>query len=121
MEFQVLWEAEINGEKISGVESEASWFLVDQQGKMYSHMPMKPILPIDSKYTKCIPLFVVGEEALTFDEIEQRVISAKRDAQLIRSTLEAAAERARDWYIRTAGVEGCKSLEEAILEPLKGA
>jgi hypothetical protein len=44
----------------------------------------------------------------------------KRDAQLIRSTLEDAAERARAWYIRTAGVEGCKSLEEAILEPLKG-
>jgi hypothetical protein len=38
--------------------------------------------------------------------------------QLIRSTLEAAAERARSWYIRTAGVDGCKSLEEAILEPL---
>ena len=44
-------------------------------------------------------------------------ILAIHDAQLIRSTLEAAAERARSWYIRTAGVEGCKSLEDAILDP----
>lgn len=73
MKFRVEWEAELNGEKLSGVESEASWFLVDQQGKMYSYGPMEPIRPIEKEYTKCVPLFQVGNEWLSFDEIEKRI------------------------------------------------
>ena len=76
MEFRVEWEAEINGEKMSGVESEGSWFLVDQQGKMYSYGPMKPIRPVDPAYTKCVPLFKIGNEWLSFEEIERRITTA---------------------------------------------
>jgi hypothetical protein len=61
------------------------------------------------------------EKAKKAERDEWENLIKSRDAQLIRLTLEVAAERARSWYIRTAGVEGCKSLEEAILEPLKGA
>jgi len=73
MKFRVEWEAEINGKKMSGVETEASWFLVDQQGKMYSGGPMRQIRPIEPSYTKCVPLIKIGDEWLPCDEIEQRI------------------------------------------------
>ena len=73
MRFRVEWEAVVEGKKMSGIESEASWFLVDQQGKMYSYGPMMPILPIGHEYTKCVPLFKIGEEWLSFEEIERRI------------------------------------------------
>lgn len=76
MEFRVEWEAVINGEKMAGVESEASWFLVDQQGKMYSYGPMRPVQPIAQEYTKCVPLFKIGNEWLSFDEIERRITAS---------------------------------------------
>lgn len=79
MKFRVEWEAEINGKKMSGVESEGSWFLVDQQGKMYSHGPLEPICPIDTTmYTKCIPLFKIGNEWIPFEEIERRLLQSKQ-------------------------------------------
>jgi hypothetical protein len=76
MEFRVEWEAVIDGKKMSGIEPEGSWFMVDQQGKMYSYGPMKPVQPINKAYTKCVPLFKVGDEWLPFDEIERRFIKA---------------------------------------------
>lgn len=80
MKFRVKWESIINGEKRAGVESEASWFLVDQQGKMYSHGPMRPVQPINHEiYTECIPLFQVGEEWLPFEEIERRLKAGENE------------------------------------------
>ena len=73
MKFKVKWEAEVSGKKFSGVESTASWFLVDQQGKMYSYGPMEPIRPIGKAYTKCEPLIQIGEEWLSISEIEERI------------------------------------------------
>ena len=61
--------AVIDGHKVGGIETEASWFLVDQQGKMYSYGPERPIRPISKEYTECTPLFKVGEEWLSFEEI----------------------------------------------------
>jgi hypothetical protein len=75
VKFRVEWEAVINRKKMSGIESEGSWFLVDQQGKMYSYGPMEPVRPIDKRYKKCIPLFKVGDEWLPFDEIERRLLA----------------------------------------------
>lgn len=94
MEFRVEWEAVLNGEKMSGIESEASYFLVDQLGKMYSYGPMKPILPIDKRYTKCVPLFVVGDETIPFEEIERRLLLAKELARRYSAVVEAAVEKA---------------------------
>jgi hypothetical protein len=79
MTFRVEWEAVINGNAVSGVESEASWFLVDQQGKMYSYGPMRPVKPIDSSYTKCQPLIKIGKEWFSVREIERRLEAIKED------------------------------------------
>ena len=77
MKFKVEWEAVINGNKMSGVESEESWFLVDQQGNMYTYVPTKPLKSTELEYTKCVPLFKIGDEWLSFEEIEQRITTDK--------------------------------------------
>lgn len=73
MKFRVEWEAEIDGDLISGVETEASWFLIDQHGFMYEYGPCNPIRPVGESYKKCVPLFKIGEEWISFDEIERRL------------------------------------------------
>ena len=74
MKLRVKYEIELHGERHSGIESAASWFLIDQQGNMYSHSPMEPIRPIEKEYYKsAIPLIKIGEEWLSIEEIEQRL------------------------------------------------
>jgi hypothetical protein len=74
MEFRIEWEAALDGEKLLGIETEASWFLVDQLGNMYESGPLSPPKPIAKEYTKCIPLFKVGDEWLPWEEIERRLV-----------------------------------------------
>lgn len=76
MKFRVKYEIELHGEKHKGTETEAGWFLIDQQGNMYSHGPTEPIRPIEKEYYKSvIPLIKIGEEWLSIEEIEQRITS----------------------------------------------
>lgn len=75
MEFRVKYEIEIDGETHSGIETEASWFLIDQQGKMYSYGPMLPVRPIGKEYKLAIPLIKIGEKWLSVGEIEERITS----------------------------------------------
>lgn len=70
--FRVKWAAEICGEKREGIEEEASWFLIDQQGKLYSYGPLKPVTPC-CHYESVEPLIKIGEEYLSVEEIERRL------------------------------------------------
>ena len=61
-----------SSKRISGIESEQSYFLVDQQGNMYEYSPMRPIVPINDLYLECEPLIKIGEEWLSIKEIEKK-------------------------------------------------
>jgi len=74
--FRVKYEVKIPGEEEIkvGIEEEGSWFLVDQQGNMWSYGPWKPVKPVeDGTYIKLEPLLKIGEEYLSVKEIEERL------------------------------------------------
>ena len=71
--FKVKYKFVLDGEEKEGIESEASWYLVDQQGNMYSYGPMRPVKPIDDCYLECEPLFKINGEWLSIAEIELRL------------------------------------------------
>ena len=76
MKFKVKYKFrdESSPEPYEGIESEASWFLIDQRGNFYSHGPIEPIKPIkDGTYEELIPLIKIGEEYLSVKEIEERI------------------------------------------------
>lgn len=73
MKFRVKYNAIVSNQEISGIEAEAGWFLIDQQGKFYSYGPMRPIKPCGDKYQELIPLIKVHDEWLTIKEIEERI------------------------------------------------
>jgi len=73
MKFRVDYTFIINGKEFNGVETEGSWFLIDQQGNMYSHSPLEPIRPIGKEYTKAVPLIKIKNEWLSIEEIERRL------------------------------------------------
>lgn len=79
LQFRVAYEFELNGEKYSGTESEASWFYIDQRGAFYDSSPLRPISPVGEKYTKLIPLIKIGDEYLSVDEIEKRLKAGKHE------------------------------------------
>jgi|LSQX01.3.fsa_nt_gb hypothetical protein len=72
VKFRVGYEFTIKGKKYTGEETEASWYLIDQQGGFYSYGPIKPIRPcIDED--KLEFRLKIGEEYLTVSEIEKRL------------------------------------------------
>lgn len=74
MNFRVQFKAQLpNGQILEGIESEASWFLIDQCGNFYSHGPMKSITPCRKEYIELVPLIKIGNEYLTIEEIEERL------------------------------------------------
>lgn len=78
VKFRVKYRFEFGGEVKEGIEPEASWYLVDQQGNMYSYGPMKPIKPVNDVYNLCEPLLKIGNEWLSVEEIENRLLTLKR-------------------------------------------
>ena len=79
LQFRVEYEFEIDDRKYSGVETEASWFYIDQRGEFYDSSPLRPISPVGEKYTKLIPLIKIGDEYLSVDEIEKRLKASKHE------------------------------------------
>lgn len=73
MKFKIKFKAEMNGRIIEGIESEASWFLIDQQGKFYSYGPLKGIISCGDEYLEMEPLIKINDEYLTIKEIEKRI------------------------------------------------
>ena len=78
LQYRVEYEFEIDGKKYSGVETEASWFYIDQKGAFYDSGPLRPISPVGKKYTKLIPLIKIGTEYLSVEEIEKRLKAGKK-------------------------------------------
>jgi len=75
LKFRIKYKFTLPGEEQqSGVETEASWFLLTQQGELLSHGPMRPIKPVTG-YDECIPLIMIGGEWLSVEEIEKRIKS----------------------------------------------
>jgi hypothetical protein len=73
MQFRIEWEAIIDGKPVSGIETEASWFLMDQTGGIWSYGPMLSPTLVSDDYTKCIPLIKINDEWLSIEEIEKRL------------------------------------------------
>jgi hypothetical protein len=72
VKFRVYYEFTVGDEKYKGEETEASWYLIDQQGGFYSHGPVRPITPC-TKETKLEFRLKIGNEYLTVAEIEKRI------------------------------------------------
>ncbi len=60
IKFRVYYEAELNGEKIKGIEEPCSWFLLTQTGQIMEYGPLQPPSRPNKGYTKLIPLFFTG-------------------------------------------------------------
>jgi hypothetical protein len=72
VKFRVGYEFSIASKKHTGEETEASWYLIDQQGKFYSYGPMEPIKPCTGE-VKLEFRLKIGDEYLTVSEIEKRL------------------------------------------------
>ena len=69
LEYRVYCEFEVNGELHKSMESSASWFLLTQTGKLWSHGPGETPRPLEKEYTKAIPLFYTGFKDLSSKKI----------------------------------------------------
>ncbi|KKL51717.1 hypothetical protein LCGC14_2292670, partial [marine sediment metagenome] len=58
--FRVYCEFEVDGELHKSMESSASWFLLTQTGKLWTHDPGESPRPLEKEYKKAIPLFYAG-------------------------------------------------------------
>ncbi len=89
MQFRVKYK--INhptlDDPIEGVETEASWYLIDQRGNFYSHSPMKPIESCDMRmYEELTPLILINGEYLTIKEIEERIMKCDHNFVYINNS-----------------------------------
>ena len=72
--FKVRYEFEIEGRAHKGIETEASWYYLDQRGNFYSNAPFKEIVECDmSIYKELTPLIKINNEYLSIKEIERRI------------------------------------------------
>jgi hypothetical protein len=77
VKFRVGYEYTLEGEKHTGEETEASWYLIDQQGGFYSYGPMQPIEPCTVE-DKLEFRLKIGIEYLTVPEIEKRLLKGDK-------------------------------------------
>ena len=68
IKFRVWCEFEFSGNSVKCMESEASWFLLTQIGKLWTRDPGEAPRPLEKEYKKTIPLFYTGVK--DFDKIE---------------------------------------------------
>ncbi len=69
--FRVYCEFELNGVLHKSMESPASWFLLTQTGKLWTHGPGEATRPLEKEYKKAIPLFYTGFKDKNGEEIYQ--------------------------------------------------
>ena len=72
VKFRVGYEYTVDGTKTTGEETEASWYLIDQQGRFYSYGPMEAIRRC-TKADKLEFRLKIGDEYLTISDIEKRM------------------------------------------------
>ena len=71
LKFRVKWKTS----KGEGIEEQNSGFMVDQQGTMYFHDSTRPLQYVSTDdYQECEPLIKIGDEWLSVDEIEKRLL-----------------------------------------------
>jgi len=58
--FRVYCEIEFEGKITKCMESPASWFLMTQTGKLWTHDPAEAPRPLEKEYKVAIPLFYTG-------------------------------------------------------------
>ena len=74
LQFRVRYEFEIEGRTRKGIETETSWYYIDQRGNFYSNAPFKPIAECDMNiYKELTPLIKINDEYLSVEEIEKRI------------------------------------------------
>lgn len=73
MIFKIRFEAKVGKEVIKGIQSEAGWYMINQQGRIYESGPLQPIRKCGDEYIKIEPLIKINDEYLTIEEIEQRI------------------------------------------------
>jgi hypothetical protein len=87
MRFKVRWKKD-NDE---GIESEASWFLIDQQGHFYVHGPMEPIRMVEKgEYDELIPLIQIDDKWLTIEDIKAENAKLKEKVAQQETYIEMA-------------------------------
>jgi len=68
MKFRVKWKL---GDE-EGIEPEASWFLMDQQGNFWTYGPLSPPRQVaKGEYDELTPLIQIGGRWLSVAEIER--------------------------------------------------
>ena len=70
LKIRVKWKATIEGNKLEGIESEASWFLFDQRGGVYSTGPFKPPTRCEKQYDELTPLILIKGRYMSISDIE---------------------------------------------------
>jgi len=68
--IRVKFKATVNGKTIEGVEEEASWFLFDQRGGVYSSAPFKRPELCNDQYDEIIPLIKIKDNYMSVGDIE---------------------------------------------------
>lgn len=77
LQFRVKYKVQMPEKMVEGIETEASWYYLDQRGKFYSNAPMRPIIPCDmDMYEELTPLIKIGEKYMSVDEIEDLIQTA---------------------------------------------
>lgn len=94
MRFKVHWKKG-NDE---GIESEASWFLVDQQGHFYVHGPLSPIRRVlKEEYDELTPLIQIDDKWLSIKEL-------KAENAMLREESELNEEYVRNTHSKLVGL-----------------
>jgi hypothetical protein len=71
MKFKVTWKSNLDGQRFSGIEHENGWFLLGQNGDMFTYGPLATITPTTKEYTECKPLFLLNNKWVAWEEIEE--------------------------------------------------
>lgn len=102
LQFKVKYKATLpDGQRIEGLEEEASWFLIDQRGSFFSHGPMQPVRPCEDEYDELTPLIKIGNRYLSVEEIERIFLDVKLcldmlpDEQVFSGLVEETKEKVR--------------------------
>ncbi len=93
MKYRVKWKKD--GEE--GVESEASWFLVDQQGKFWAYGPMTPVRMVSrAEYDELTPLIQIGGRWLSVEEIEAENAKLREKVERLEKGISAVESLIND-------------------------
>lgn len=71
MKFRVNWKGNFGDQEFSDIEHEGGWFLLGQNGDMFTYGPLATIIPATREYIECKPLFLLNNKWVAWEEIEE--------------------------------------------------